>query len=65
MNIQTYMNLHSTADRLALEAARKTVIENEEERYIRIYKKAMDFLLKEFTANKRAYFPKRNNEETD
>ncbi len=61
MDIHTYRNLHSAADRLALEAARKSVTGNEGELYMRVYKVAMDFLIKEFATNSLEYFTKESN----
>ena len=51
MNENMYVSLHSAADRLALEAARKTTAGAEAAVYIETYQKALDFLISEYEKN--------------
>ena len=48
-----YRQLHDSADRLALEASRQRPIGSgdEADRYIKAYKKVLDFLLSEYDKN--------------
>ena len=52
MKENMYIQLHSAADRLALEAARKTANGTEARVYIATYQRALDFLISEHKKNK-------------
>ena len=47
MDEKTYTMLHTSADRLALEAARRSTIGKEADDYIKAYTKAFEFLVSE------------------
>jgi len=52
MSEQIYVMLHHSADRVALEAARKELSnQKEEDRYIISYAEVMDYLITSYLAN--------------
>ena len=51
MKQNMYFTLHAAADRLALEAARKTTTRAEVAVYVETYQKALEFLISEYKKN--------------
>ena len=51
MDKETYITLHHSADRLALEAARTAVTDQEADKYIETYQKAIEYLISEYEKN--------------
>lgn len=45
MKEQTFIEIHNAADRVALEAARKTSDDKQAERYIAVYGEVSDYLV--------------------
>ena len=48
MDKETYITLHHSADRLALEAARTGAADQEADKYIKTYQSAIEYLISEF-----------------
>jgi len=51
MDSYFYKVMHDSADRLALEAARKAAAGKEADDYIEAYKKSLEFLISEYKKN--------------